>query len=404
MPSYAYTCRDGSGTSLSGSLFGESAAEVMRVLRAEGKYPTSIKLAEVADETGRAHALGFRMGRKDLIQIATQLSIMIETGVTVTDALDSIAQQAEKPTVKRILADITEQVKAGSDFSSALQRHPGAFPRIFISLMSASEKSGMMGKLLQRATAYLQDEYDILRSVRGALTYPAIMLGFAISTTTFLLAFVMPRFTVIYAQKKAALPVPTQILMAVSGYLVSHWVVILLGLLALVGAFVMTVRTPKGARVFHYVQLRVPLLGSLFRQLYLSRGLRMVGTMASAGVSLVDCVKTAEALCANGYFKDLWVQVSQQIQAGKQLSEPLFHSPLVPKPISQMLHSAEKSGRLAQVMEQVATYSEQELREKIAEMTRYIEPAMIMVMGAIIGSVALALMLPIFTISKVIAQ
>jgi type IV pilus assembly protein PilC len=404
MPTFAYTCRDQSGGSLSGTLFGDTAAQVMQTLRSEGKYPTSIKLADVADETGRPRTRGYRMGRKDLIQIATQLSIMIETGVTVTDALDSIAQQAEKPNVKRVLADITEQVQAGSDFSSALQRHPSAFPRIFISLMSAREKSGMMGKLLQRATAYLQDEYEIIRKVRGALTYPAIMLGFAVSTTTFLLAFVLPRFTSIYARKKAALPVPTQILMATSNFLVNHWVLILLAVGAIAGSFITALRTPGGARAFHYCQLRIPLLGTLFKQLYLSRGLRMVGTMSGAGVSLVDCVKTAEELCANGYFKDLWIEVSQQIQAGKQLSEPLFRSNLVPRPVSQMLHSAERSGRLAQVMEQVAAYSEQELREKISEMTRYIEPLMIMVMGAIIGSVALALMLPIFTISKVIAQ
>jgi len=126
--------------------------------------------------------------------------------------------------------------------------------------------------------------------------------------------------------------------------------------------------------------------------------------MAGAGISLVDCVKTAHDLVPNVYFREMWNNVSQQIQAGKQLSEPLFQSRLVPRSIAQMLHSAEKGGKLAQVMEQVATFSEQELKEKIADMTKYIEPIMITVMGAIIGGVALALMLPIFTISRVIAK
>jgi type IV pilus assembly protein PilC len=130
----------------------------------------------------------------------------------------------------------------------------------------------------------------------------------------------------------------------------------------------------------------------------------MIGTMAGAGVSLVDCVNTAKALCANTYFKELWTEVSAQIQAGKQLSEPLFRSSLVPRSMSQMLHSAERGGKLALVMEQVASYSEQELKETITDLTKYVEPVMISIMGAIIGSVALALMLPIFTISKVIAR
>ena len=142
----------------------------------------------------------------------------------------------------------------------------------------------------------------------------------------------------------------------------------------------------------------------MFRKLYLSRGLRLVGTMASGGVSLVDCVKTARDLCANSYFKELWDEVSQQIQAGKQFSEPLFRNSLVPRSVSQMLHSAERSGKLAQVMEQVAGFAEEELKQTIADMTRYIEPIMISIMGGIIGTVVLALMLPIFTISKVIVK
>ena len=132
--------------------------------------------------------------------------------------------------------------------------------------------------------------------------------------------------------------------------------------------------------------------------------MRMIGTMAGAGVSLVDCVHTAIDLCPNSYFREMWDDVLVQIQAGKQMSEPMRQSPLVPRSIAQMLYSGEKGGKLGFVMEQVAGYSETELKEKIAELTRYIEPAMIVVMGVIIGGVALALMLPIFTISKVVAR
>jgi type IV pilus assembly protein PilC len=403
---FAYTARDSSGAAVSGNLAAASAVEVTQMLRAEGKYPITVTGAdESSPERSRAISRrGIRISRKDLIQISMQLAIMVETGVTLPEALDCIAGQSEKPNVKKLMEDLSQQVQGGSDFSTALKRHPRAFPRLYVALMSASEKSGMMSKLMHRATSYLRDEQDTLRRVRGALTYPAIMLLFAIGTTTFLLAFVMPKFTAIYAAKAAALPAPTKFLMATSDFVVHEWIWLVGGIAAVTIGGYFYIRTAGGARVFHWVQLHTPLLGGMYKKLHFSRGLRMIGTMASSGLHLVDCVKTAHDLCPNSYYRDLWNEVSEQIQAGKQFSEPLFANPLVPRAIAQMLSSAEKSGKLAQVMEQVSGFAEAELKEKIAEMTRYIEPIMITIMGAIIGTVALALMLPIFTISKVIAK
>ena len=404
MPTFAYSARDHAGAALNGTLVAETLAQASQMIRAEGKYPTSVQPTGAPAEAGRSRPRGSRMSRKDLIHISTQLAIMIDTGVTLSEALECIATQSEKPNVKRIVQDVCHDVQAGMDFSAALQKHSRAFPRLFVALIAASEKTGMMSKLLQRANAYLRDEHETLRRVRGALTYPAIMMAFALTTTTFLLAFVLPRFTAIYIAKKAALPVPTVILMAISDLIVTQWPLLLAGISTLVLGIFFLLRNPRGARAFDYLQLHIPLLGPMFRKLYLSRGLRLVGTMASGGVSLVDCVKTAHDLCANSYFRELWNEVSQQIQAGKQFSEPLFRSSLVPRSVSQMLHSAERSGKLAQVMEQVSGYAEEELKASIADMTRYIEPIMISIMGGIIGTVVMALMLPIFTISKVIVK
>jgi type IV pilus assembly protein PilC len=328
---------------------------------------------------------------------------MLETGVILSEALDCIARQSEKPRTRALMGDLVEQIQAGSSFSDALSRHPRSFPQLYVALIRASEKSGMMARLLNRATAYLRDEQEIVRKVKGALTYPAIMFSFAISTTTFLLAFVLPRFTVIYASKKAALPGPTQFLMFLSDFIVNDWAIIIASIFTIVAASIFYARTTSGERVFHYLQLQMPLFGKLYRKLHLARGLRMCGTMHGAGVQLLDCINTAHDLCPNTYFRDLWKQVGEQIQAGKQLSEPLFASALVPRSVSQMLFSGEKSGKLGPVMEQVSAFAELELKDQITGMTRYIEPLMIVVMGLIIGGVALALLLPIFTISKVLS-
>jgi type IV pilus assembly protein PilC len=405
MLTYAYTARDERGAPVTGTMQAASVAEVSQQLRAGGKYPVSVRPVDERGGGAESSAVrGIKISRADVIQLAQQLSVMMETGVTLSEALDCIAAQAIKPQVKKLVEDLATQVQSGSDFSSALSRHPRSFPRIFISLMKAAEKSGMLSKLLNRATQYLRDEQETLRRVRGALTYPSIRLGFAITTTVFLLAFVLPKFTAIYANKGAALPLPTQILMAASNFIVAHWMLLLFVIGLLTMSWILWIRTSRGKRMWHFIQLRLPLLGAMFRKLYLSRGLRMIGTMASAGVNLLDCVTTAHDLCDNVFFRELWDEVGHQIQTGKQMSEPLAHSSLVPRSVAQMIHSGEKSGKLAQVTEQVAGFSETELKETIADLTRYIEPIMIVVMGIIIGGVALALMLPIFTISRVVAH
>lgn len=404
MATFAFTARDQSGLAASGTLTADSIAEVTRMLRAEGKYPVSVRPADQAAAATASSGTNIRIPRAEVIQFANQLAVMTETGVTLSEALECIAAQSVKPQVKALITDISTQVHGGADFSAALSRHPRSFPRLFVALIKASEKSGMMSKLLIRATNYLKDEQETLRKVKGALTYPGIMLGFAVTTTLFLLAFVLPRFTAIYASKAAALPLPTKILMNLSDGLIHHWIIILISAATagILGYFYF--HSTQGRRLWHHLQLRIPLLGPMFRQLYLARGLRMAGTMGSAGVNLVDCVAAARDLSGNTCFCELWDEVSQQIQAGKQLSDPLFQSNLVPRSISQMLHSGEKSGKLSMVMEQVAGFSEVELKERIANLTRYIEPIMIMVMGFIIGGVAMALLLPIFTISRVMAS
>ncbi|MEZ0264378.1 MAG: type II secretion system F family protein [Phycisphaerae bacterium] len=410
MPAFVYTARDSAGLPSSGTLTADSQTHAQQLLRAEGKYPTSIRPAAEANAAEAQAAVTYdgeanvKISRADVIGISHQLAIMVETGVNLVDALDCIATQAEKPNVKKLVADLSTQVQSGKDLSSALARHPRSFPRLFVALIKAAEKSGMLAKLLNRAVVYLRDEADTVRKVKGALTYPGIMLAFAITTTIFLLAFVLPKFTAIYANKKGALPVPTKMLMAASDFLIANWPALLIGIVATVVGGMFYFKSEPGGRIWNAVQIRLPLLGSMFRKLNLARGLRMIGTMSGAGIPLVDCVETARDLTGNRYYRDLWTKVSDQIQAGKQLSEPLFQSALVPRSVSQMLHSGEKSGKLAHVMDQVSAYAEAELKEQISNLTRYIEPIMIVMMGLIIGGVAMALLLPIFTISRVMSQ
>jgi type IV pilus assembly protein PilC len=401
MTTYAYDARDEKGQLVSGQLVAASIEEVARQIRSQGRYVVSI---DVAASSMKRQSRGIKVARADVLQISNQLSVMLDTGVTLADALECCAQNCPRPPVRALLEDLSQQVRNGGDFSGALARHPRSFPAIYVALIKASEKNGMMSRLIARATGYLRDEQEITRRVKGALTYPAIMFGFAMLTTLSLLIFVLPRFTVIYANRGAALPVPTQILMTMSQTLTTHWMYIVPSVLvAIAGAWAFG-RTDRGAKLFDWLVLRIPLIGPMLQTLYLTRGLRTIGTMAGSGVNIVECVETATSITRNREFRAMWNLTLDQIQIGRPFSDSLGQSPLVPNAVTRMLSAGEKSGKLAMVMEQVASFGETELKERITEMTRYIEPAMLLIMGTVIGGITLALLLPIFQISKVVAN
>jgi type IV pilus assembly protein PilC len=329
---------------------------------------------------------------------------MLETGVTISDALECIARQADKPNVREIVEQVAVAVGRGDDLSTAVSRYPESFPRVFVALVRASEKGGMLPRMIERANGYLRDEQEIIRKVRGALTYPAIMFSFAFVTCVFMLAFILPRFTVLYRGKEHLLPVPTKVLLALSNAITQHWMYLAPFTLLAIVVLWQWLRTEAGRELWHSLQLRIPLLGSMYRRLHLSRGLRLVGTLAGAGISLVDCLQNAEELAGNRHYARLWNNVGSRIRQGMPFSEAMRSSPLVPPAIAQMLHSGETAGKLAIVTEKVAEHAEVELKESITEVTRYIEPAMIILMGGLIGGMTMAMLLPVFTVSRVMAQ
>ena len=382
----------------------------------EIRFDTAIKFADApADASPSAKpakgkaSLSFGRGkpkikRKELLEISQQLFVMLDTGVSIADALESVVDNADKPHVQQVLGSVCESVKAGDPLSVALARHPGSFPKIYRSLIVASEKGGMMAQMLERATDYIRDELEIVRKVRGALTYPLVMFGFAVTTTIFLLSFVLPRFVVIYRGKEDRLPTPTKVLIAISDVMTTQWHLLIP---AVAGAGVMTflfLRSPAGRTWWHTTQMKLPLLGTMFKSLHLSRGLRLIGTLAAAGVTLNECVDTARELASNEHYTKLWDSVGRRIGMGDPFSKPLEESKLVPSSTVQMIKSGEASGRLAQVTERVAEHAERDLKTKISEATRFIEPAMIILMGGLIGGVTMALLLPVFTVSRVMAQ
>jgi len=402
MPTYAYQVRDPSGKFLSGALAAGSVDEATRALRQDGS--TVISVHEQAGGAARALGGTKKVRRDDVIYFASQLAVMVDTGVPLDEALDAIAEGTDHSGVEALVRDLSGKVKAGTEFSAALEDHPKVFSRLFISLMRASEASGTMGAMLQRVSEYLTSERDTRKKIKGALIYPACMLGFCVLVVAGLLIFVLPRFEKIYAGKGAILPAPTRALLALSNGLVNYWPFVLAGLIGAGVGLYFYLRSDGGRLLVDTLRVRVPVLGAMYRKAYLARSLRTMATMVSTGVSMLDGLEITAQVAGNHLYARIWRGLAERVKEGATLSDELLRCDLIPRTVTQMVHAGERTGKLDVVMNRVADYCESDLAVAVKSITSLIEPAMIIVMGLVVGGIAMALLLPIFSISKVVAH
>ena len=352
-----------------------------------------------------------RVKQAELILFTTQLSVMLDSGVVLSDALDAIAEQTDQsaPILSGIIMDVGETVKSGENFSQALADYPKVFNSMFISMVRASEASGKMAEMLRVLSGYLNFEFETRKRIKGALTYPFIMALMAVVATGTLMFFVLPRFTKIYEARGAALPKITQILVGFSKMLGDFQVmtIILTVVILASAALYYWAGTLSGRRVIDFMKIRTPVLGTMFIDTVVTRSMRIMATMVNTGVSLLDAIEVIGGSCENYYFQRLWAGADKKIRDGYQLSESILISPgseLIAPGIIQMLRAGEKSGRLGEVCDKISVFYEKKLEGSIKNVMALIEPLMITILGAIIGTIAIALLLPVFRISSIIAH
>ncbi|MHC4084047.1 MAG: type II secretion system F family protein [Planctomycetota bacterium] len=364
-----------------------------------------------------------KVKRSELILFTTQLAVMLDSGVALSDALDAIAEQAEQGSFKMIIMDVARSIKSGENFSKALVAYPKVFNSMFISMVRASEASGEMVEMLQVLSGYLSFEAETRKQIKGALTYPFVMALMAVAATGTLMFFVLPRFTKIYEARGTSLPKITQILVDFSQLLGNFRVmtVVVTALIFVSVAIYYWIQTTSGRRVIDFIKIRTPVLGTMFVDMVVTRSMRIMATMLNTGVSLLDSIEVIGSSCDNYYFQRLWATVDGKIRDGYQLSESILismnnegttlsednrvsASQLIAPGVIQMLRAGEKSGKLGEVCSKISDFYEKKLQASIKSVMALIEPLMITILGIIIGTIAIALLQPVFRISSVIAH
>jgi len=350
----------------------------------------------------------------ELIQLTSQLSVMLDSGVVLSDALTAIsegqsAKQQKSSHLPAIISEVSASVKGGDSLSQSMAAYPKVFDSMFISMIKTSEASGKMPEMFRILTDYLSFEYETKKQIKGALIYPMIMAIVAVTAVTIMMVFVLPRFIKIYSARDVNLPGLTQFMVDISNMLrdPKSQTMLLTGGIFLAVVYYYWSATQGGRKVIDYIKLHIPVLRTMFIDSVVTRSMRLMATMVGTGVSLLEAIKVIKGSVDNYYFKSLWDGTDKRIRDGYQLSESIMLSPnseLFDPSILQMLKAGEKSGKLSDVTDKISLFYEKKLKSSIKAVTSLIEPLMIVVLGSIIGVIVIALLMPVFKISSVVAH
>jgi len=344
----------------------------------------------------------FGPSRKDILNFTNQLAVMIRAGISLQDSLESIAEQLENAKFRTTIFDLKKQIEEGRSFSQALAGHPDIFSKLYINMIAAAEISGSLSGMLQKLAGYLDQEAETRSQVKGAMIYPIIIAVMAVSVTIFLLCFVLPRFVTIFQGKEHLLPGPTKVLMATSAFIRHFWFVIVPAIATAIAGFIYFIRTNTGRLLWDKAKLILPILRTLCRNLYITRSMHTMSVLTSAGVPILDTISITAQISGNTLYKSMWLRVQNRVRQGEKIASSLTGFNLMPGNVVQMIRSGEDSGTLSEVLKDISDYYARELKSIIKAVTSMIEPIMIIIMGFLVGFIAMSIILPIFKMSSAV--
>jgi type IV pilus assembly protein PilC len=407
MPNYRYQIRSAEGQVTAGVLSAENAGAAATLLRNQGAHILSLTAI-----TGDAVTSGFMAKlkalntpnptQKHILDFTIQLAVMIRAGINLRSALDGIADQTNHQGLKKMLLQMKQDVEGGKQFSDAIAKYPKLFNSLYVNMVKASEMSGSFSKMLDRIAAYINQQMETKRMVVGAAIYPAIIGTLAVGVTVFLLTFVLPKFASVFEGKEDVLPWATKFLLGVSRFMVANWYLIIGAIVAAVIMLWMFLKTELGSFWADKAKLTVPVLKTMFRSIYISRSLQTMGQLINAGVPMLDTLAITADISGNVLYKGMWKRVHGAVKQGKKITQALQKDATLPKAVTQMISAGEESGKLGEVLDEISTYYQKQLKDQIKAVTSMIEPIMILVMGAVVGFIAMAIILPIFRMSQVV--
>lgn len=401
MQKFLYKAKDGRKQVMEGILEAETERGALSKLSQMGYFPLSIQKEEAGPQrqaSSRSFSIFTGIRRRDITFFTRQLSDLLEAGLTLMRALNVIQDQTENPRLQEILGDIVSHVRDGKSFSDALAVYPKVFPPIYVSMVRSGEVGGILGGVLARLADFSEKEEELQGKVRAAMAYPALICLVGMGTVAVLLIFVVPKLVLLFQDVGQVLPLPTQILIAVSNGVAKYWWVALL--IAALGGFLGRRQSlPQGARLaIDRIKLRFPVWGSLIKKVEIARFARSLATLLSHGVPILQAMQSVYQATGNEMLKGELQKIGDQLRGGTTLSQGMRQSRIFPNLVINMVSVGEEAGSLDRSLIKIADTYEREADRAMKMMTALVEPVMILVMGSVVGFIVVSMLLPIFQI------
>ncbi|MCH7541817.1 type II secretion system F family protein [Patescibacteria group bacterium] len=396
MPQFSYTVSDQKGKTIKGLIEASNEKSAANILHGRGFTIIDIESAKKGIQLPYFGGVNIAA----LSQFTRQLATMISSGLPLADSLVVLSKQTENKKLVEIIKQISDEIEGGKSFSSALSKHSSIFSGAYISVIQAGEASGTLDQVLQKLAITQEKEREFSGKVKGALIYPAVIMIAMGGVMAIILIFVVPKLSEVYVDLGITLPLPTRILIGLSGFMVKFWwLVIILGVVGFM-AFSRYRKTPEGALLVDKILIKLPVIGKLNRDSSLTTFTRTLGSLVAAGVPIIDSLKISGKTATMAVHRVALERVATLVEKGTTLSKALEKEESFPPIISQMANVGEETGKMDEVLSKVSIYFEQEVDQQVKNLTTALEPIIMIILGVMVGALMVSIVLPIYSITS----
>ena len=399
MPIFAYTAREtATGREIRNTV--DALSEQAAIAALLNRNLLVVEIREKISKRGQTK--GGKVGLADLVVFTRQLATMIDAGIAIVQSLQALGDQTPNKVMRDTVRDITARVEAGESFSDALSRHPKSFNRLYVSMVSAGEKGGLLAEILARLATYLENTDRLRKKVKTALMYPTVVTVVAIVITIFLLVRVIPTFKEVYQGFGADLPGPTQVLIDISD-IVKHYLLVLIVLAgAAVWGWLYWIKTTPGREFWDRQRIKLPIFGPIAHKICLARLTRTLSSLVRSGVPILEVLQIVSQTVGNVVMEKAVKSAAADIERGEGISAALAKHPIFPTMVVRMLSAGEQTGNIDTMLERVADFLDEEIENTLSGLMSLIEPLLIVFLGIVIGGMVICMFLPIFNLANIV--
>jgi type IV pilus assembly protein PilC len=400
MPSYSYTAREtATGREISNTI--EAGSEQAAIAALLNRSLLVLSIQEKVGKKGKAK--GGKVALADLVVFTRQFATMIDAGIAIVQSLQALADQSPNKVMRDVIRDICTRVESGESFSDALAKHPKAFNKLYVAMVSAGEKGGLLAEIMARLATYLENTDRLRKKVKTAMMYPTTVSVVAVGITIFLLVKVIPVFKDVYEGFGAKLPAPTQFLMDISD-LLRHWLIlVLMAAGGAVYAWLYYIKTKSGREFWDRNRIRLPIFGPIAHKICLARFTRTLASLVRSGVPILDVLQIVSQTVGNVVMEKAVKTAATDIERGEGISQALGKNPIFPSMIIRMLSAGEQTGNIDNMLERVADFLDEEIENTLSGLMSLLEPLLIVFLGVIIGGMVICMFLPIFNLANIVS-